>query len=1244
MQLGRGVCVVFVGVVCGSALAQDRITSQIDPNRTVRLAGQVHPLARAQYDRGPVDRGLPLDMITLLLKPSQTQQLALDQLLANQQNASSPDFHRWLTPEQFADRFGASPGDVAKIRTWLESQGLQINAVARGRGWITFRGTAARVAAAFQTEFRRYVVNGESHFANATEPSIPEAFAALIGGMNGLNDFGPENGSVNSKKVVSPKFEAGGFHFLSPADIATIYNIKPLHDAGIDGSGQSIVIIGASDVDPVDLFLFRALFQLPLNSPTMVLVGKDPGTNDVLSEADLDLEWAGAVAPNAALTYVYGADIFAAAQHAVDQNLAPIISMSFASCEREITPGYRSVIQQASAQGITWVTGSGDAGAAGCDRNSYVSEATRGLSTTFPASVPEVTAVGGTTFAEGSGNYWAASSASNGGSALSYIPETAWNDTAGLNFLLGSGGGPSVLFSKPAWQYGPGVPNDGARDVPDLALAASPDHDAYLMFSGGNIVLSGGTSVGTPEFAGMLALLNQSLSQGAQTPSRLGNINPALYRLAQTSPDIFHDITTGDNIVPCAQGSPDCTTGSFGYSAGPGYDLVTGLGSLDVNKFVTEWAAATSTASSTTRVAATPKSIGFYAGSVQLTATVSGAAGGTPTGSVAFVVNDVNLGSADLAGGSASVTVDASRIGLGNPSVTAIYSGDSNFSGSSGSVAMTVAPPAGAAIAVSVSPNPVYQEHPNPNGFTWFFTIRLTEEAGVAATITSFSVGASKLSVTGFFGTATIPANGNVSASLESRNINAPTTQVFLIAGTDANGQSWSQQVSVQFLGTTLVSPGIKLASTPSTVFENPSADPSCQWSQQLTVEEVGGYTLELTKLTAGNADLSSQLQKIFGTTRLAPYGSLMGTACFAGLSPPVVQSYELSATTDQGGTVGATLSASFAGSAISPPTPTVSPSSVAIQAGAGSSVDGTLAISFGGAPTAWTVSLLPDRAAGWLTVSPLSGAGAAQLNIHASGAALENGVYWATLVVQAVNALPQYINVPVTFVVGASTSTQIAGVSNGASYKTAFAPGMVMSVFGSQLAPSGTAASAAVLPLPLSVAGVSATVNGVAAPLYYVSPGQLNVQIPYETGAGPAVVGVNNNGQVASFPLQVAIAAPGIFVDGNGAIVPAGTGKAGDTLSLFITGDGDLTPTLPTGNTPLPSTTTADLPQPRQPVTVLVGGLPANIQFIGVPAELAGVTQINFTVPQNVGQGRQPVVVSVGGVQSQAALLTITQ
>jgi uncharacterized protein (TIGR03437 family) len=542
-----------------------------------------------------------------------------------------------------------------------------------------------------------------------------------------------------------------------------------------------------------------------------------------------------------------------------------------------------------------------------------------------------------------------------------------------------------------------------------------------------------------------------------------------------------------------------------------------------------------------------------------------------------------------------------------------------------------------------VTPNPVLQHPPDAGGFRWTFTITLSEQAGVPTTLTGLTIGGVNYSsdIKSFFGSANIPANGVLTVTLGFQSLNTPVIQVFTFSGMDASGQQWSQQVSVQFVSTLLLEPYMVLSSTPGTVLQNPAANPACQWSQQLMVQEQSGFGVELTRLTAGGNDMSTQIQQIFGTTRLAPFGSLEGNVCFSGLSVPATKAYELDGTTVDGGGVTATMSSLFGAPATTPATMSVSPSSIYSAGSASASVNLTFSV---GAP-AWTVSVLPsNRSTSWLTASPLPGIPAGQLLLGLSGAGLSNGVYSAMLVIQAVNAIPQYINVPVTLVVGASSATQIGGVSNGASFQTVFAPGMVMSVFGSQLAPAGTAQSAGILPLPLTMAGVSATVNGVSAPFYYASPGQLNIQIPYETGAGTAVLGVNNNGQVASFPFQVAITAPGIFTAGNGSLVPFASGKAGDVLLLFMTGDGDLTPTLETGATPTAGTATSKLPRPRMPVTLTVGGVNAPIQFVGVPTGLAGVTQINFVIPQNVPLGVQPVVVTVGGVQSQAATVTVTQ
>jgi uncharacterized protein (TIGR03437 family) len=249
--------------------------------------------------------------------------------------------------------------------------------------------------------------------------------------------------------------------------------------------------------------------------------------------------------------------------------------------------------------------------------------------------------------------------------------------------------------------------------------------------------------------------------------------------------------------------------------------------------------------------------------------------------------------------------------------------------------------------------------------------------------------------------------------------------------------------------------------------------------------------------------------------------------------------------------------------------------------------------------------------------------------------------VYNAIVDIEATGSVPRSIVVPVTFVVGASSALSVVGVANGASYGTAFAPGMFAAVFGSNLAPAVQQASTN--PLPLNMQGVMVTVNGVFAPLYYVSPGQLNVQIPYETGLGTAVLGVNNNGKVTSFQFPVSIAAPGIWAAGDGTLVPSGSGHPGQTLVAFVTGTGENTPLIVTGAEPYSGTPLPLLPQPILPVSLTVGGLPAALTFVGTPIGVAGITQINFTIPAAVPVGPQPVVVNVGGVASASVTLNIT-
>ncbi len=610
----------------------------------------------------------------------------------------------------------------------------------------------------------------------------------------------------------------------------------------------------------------------------------------------------------------------------MDQAYAPVISMSYGLCEGADLidlPSERQTAQQANAEGITWLAAAGDAGAADCeDQDAVIAQ--DGLAVDAPGSIPEVTSMGGSEFDEGRGNYWSGTNGSNGGSALSYIPEMVWNDTSVGGGLAAGGGGASSIFAKPVWQAGPGVPNDSFRHVPDLSIASSPDHDGYYVYTGGSLQIYGGTSMAAPTMAGIVALLNEYLVSGGAQVAGLGNINPTLYRMAQNTPGIFHDITSGNNSVPCVIGSPNCTTGTIGYNAGPRYDQASGLGSPDAYNFVHQWSSQAPTA---------------------------------------------------------------------------------------------------AAVVPSIDNNPVFEQITR-GGDPWTFTITLTEEAGVATTLTGFTINGASYNVATVFGTTSLAADGSVSSTgLGLANLSVPTSVIFEFKGTDANGNSWTQTLSVPFDG--------------------------------------------------------PQAQLVVG------------------------------------------------------------------------------------------------------------------------------------------------------------------GASNAASGRQSYAPGMLLSVYGTAL--GNFVQSAGTIPLPQYLAGFEALVNGVTAPLYYVSPNQVNIQIPYETQPGANTLTVGNPYVNVNYNLKIVPAAPGIFMTDGFTAAPFSSAAAGQITTVFITGEGQVSPALTDGVSPSSGTPPSQLPRPKLPVTLMVAGQPATIQFIGIPVGLVGVTQINYQVPANTPTGVQQVVVTVGGVASQAAKLTVT-
>jgi subtilase family serine protease len=715
------------------AAAQDRILGPVDSSHARVLPRSLHPKAKPEYDQGAVEPETNFGYVTLMTSPSPSQQRTLDQLMAEQQDPSSANFHKWLTPEEYGAQFGLSQNDLNKITSWLKAQGFTVVSVAAGRNSIVFSGTATQIEAAFQTQIHHYKIGKEEHFANSSPAKIPAAWSGVVTSIRGLNSFHMKPASM--KKQLHSQYYSSFLQsqFLAPGDIATIYDINALYNNSpthIDGTGQKLAIIGQTDVYLADINAFRSGFGLPAIPTTgnnscsingsgtlvscsnatnlgyVVVGGSDPGTPNVcgdLPEADLDLEWSGAVARNAQIVYVNAPATFDsncnyttntlsvenALTAAINSNVAHVISISYGSCELQAQDDEKE-LQQANAEGITILNSSGDTGAAGCDgfTNSDNNLAQGGLAVGYPASSQYVTGVGGTAvpFNDFTSPFWTTNNASDGGSALEYVPEQAWNDvdefaaycasnpgdpfcsSNGITSPLaaqevlgigGGGGGASNCvtetaqfictggFAQPAWQTVsiPGQPS--ARFVPDVSLLATPNFPGYvwctpveylsatspydtettsscatsitdsvngIVNSSNNFVvfpsIVGGTSASAPVFAGIVTLLNQYVVASGGTAG-LGNINPNLYYLAAYNHNAFHQITTGDSNVYCHPGTPAgqpaaliCPdAGVIGYQASnfdsaadTGYNLVTGLGSVDAYNLATAWSASTAKA------------------------------------------------------------------------------------------------------------------------------------------------------------------------------------------------------------------------------------------------------------------------------------------------------------------------------------------------------------------------------------------------------------------------------------------------------------------------------------------------------------------------------------------------------------------------------------------------------------------------------------------------------------------------
>ena len=677
----------------GSAVPA-RVTDRVDLNRLVTLAGNKHPLARAQYDQGAAPPDLPMNRMLLVLKRSPDQESALQNLLVQQQVKSSANYHKWMTPDQFGQQFGPADADIQAVTSWLASFGFQSIKVSKGRSVIEFSGTATQVEAGLHTSIHRYVVNGESHWANSSDPQIPAALAPVISGVVSMHDFRKKPASHLSSRKGSLTTSGGKpqitftdmSHGLAPADFDKIYNVP----STLTGAGFTIGVIARTNINPQDVADFRSQFGLPANfsASNIILDGPDPGNllGQEEAEAVLDASWSGAIAPAATVDLVVseatnatgGEDL--SEFYIIDNNLADVMTESFDSCELNFLNAgiasaaaafYGGLAEQAAAEGITYSVASGDGGPDACDDPSVapVPANTLGPSVNILASTPFTVAVGGTEFhdcdtlpgcVDNSGTYWSSTNGANDISAKGYIPENVWNEsctTLGVNCtaigLWSSGGGESDFFDgffeQPPFQSG--IPSSAnGRLVPDVSFAAA-DHDGYVLCLDGSCQGTGcptgvlvcysvvsGTSVSAQAFGGVMALIAENAK------GRQGQADYVLYNLAAT--ETLSNCNASNPANPPAStcifndvtsvnpNGPNNTNipGMNGFAATTGYDEATGLGSVNVGNLASKWSSAVIQGTTTQlSVCPSPPCVSLYGSPVTVTVIVTPVNSGQPT-------------------------------------------------------------------------------------------------------------------------------------------------------------------------------------------------------------------------------------------------------------------------------------------------------------------------------------------------------------------------------------------------------------------------------------------------------------------------------------------------------------------------------------------------------------------------------------------------------------------------------------
>ncbi len=631
---------MLVALIAATVLGQTVIVPQNNWLRSAQpaAAGEILP------DESPVHLGIALKL---------ADGAGVARLLADQQNPASPGYHRWLTPETFGERFGVPPAEYERIVAWLRAAGFTPTAWGN-RLFVDAVGTAGIVRRALGVRLVRFHESGRSFRVAAGDLRLPPFFAARVQWISGLD----------TRIELRHHLLVGGTPMLGADDLRALYDFSSLVASGNAASGLETAVIGTQEqsgppsTSSIDWYLQNVSHASAAYTPdTLSNPNGDYDSQGANQEYQLDVEMQSVGAPNATkihLVLAPASEVFSSGANYAASTLstAAVVSLSLGMCEpgtngNEVST-FEQYVQQGLAEGQTWFAASGDSGADDCagggGGGGYGGSGGGGASVDFPASLPEIVGLGGTMFS-GQPNW------DNNGDLTGWEDEVVWNQGGGAG-----GGGQSTLFSKPSWQQGVGPESgDGARDVPDIALMAAGDPGVATADGAdpSQIDPVGGTSVASPLAAGIFALLDGRLG------CRQGDIHATLYQLGgaqqKGGAKVFHDITAGNN---------------GGFSAGPGYDLATGWGSLDVSALVANWPGCNG---------APPIGLSSSSGGASGT---SGGTSGTSGGASGSSGASGTSGGASGAGGSSGTSAGTS--GSSGASGTSGASGSSGASGTSG--------------------------------------------------------------------------------------------------------------------------------------------------------------------------------------------------------------------------------------------------------------------------------------------------------------------------------------------------------------------------------------------------------------------------------------------------------------------------------------------------------------------------------------------------------------------------------